>query len=145
MKFTSVILALAAFALPAFADDTVRVTYNTIYDNPNTPLVITACSNGANGLQTKGYDTLGQLPKFPFVGGIPGLAWNSPDCGSCWQLSYKEANGNTRTILITAVDGAGLFNLSLEAMNALTGGIAEAKGTVTATATKVAPSLCGMK
>ncbi|KAI6030945.1 Cerato-platanin [Pisolithus orientalis] len=144
MKFISVIVALAAVALPAFAEGSVEVTYNTIYDNPNTPLSITACSNGANGLQTKGYDTLGELPSFPYVGGIPGLTWNSPDCGSCWQLSYTDASGTTRTITVTGVDGAWSFNLSLEAMNALTGGIAQEKGTVTATATQVSASLCGM-
>ncbi|KAI6099556.1 Cerato-platanin [Pisolithus croceorrhizus] len=144
MKFVSAIIALAAFSLPVFAGQSVEVTYNTIYDDPNTPLSETACSNGVNGLETKGYNTLGEIPKFPYVGGIPGLTWNSTECGSCWELSYTGASGTTTTIAVTGVDGAWSFNLSLEAMNALTGGIAEAKGTVTATATQVSPSVCGM-
>ncbi|KAI6110971.1 Cerato-platanin [Pisolithus croceorrhizus] len=144
MKFVSAIIALAAFSLPVFAAESVEVTYNTIYDDPNTPLSATACSNGVNGLETKGYNTLGEIPNFPYVGGIPGLTWNSTECGSCWELSYTDASGTTTTITVTGVDGAWSFNLSLEAMNALTGGIAEAKGTVTATATQVPPSVCGM-
>ncbi|KAL4063296.1 Cerato-platanin [Scleroderma yunnanense] len=145
MKFTSLFVALAMLSLPALALNVpVEVTYNTIYDNPNTPLSSTACSNGDNGLQTKGFETLGELPTFPYVGGIPGLTWNSPYCGSCWQLSYTDASGTTRTIVVTAVDEAWSFNLSQEAMDKLTGGIAVQKGTVTAISTQVDTSLCGM-
>ncbi|KAH7885284.1 Cerato-platanin [Phlebopus sp. FC_14] len=143
MKSTAILALFAAFALPAFAD-TVQVTYNTIYDDPSNSLSITACSNGANGLLTKGYTTFDSLPNFPYIGGIPGLTWNSTECGSCWELTYTEASGATNTINVLAVDGAWTFNLSLEAMNALTGGIAVEKGTVTATAAKVDPSVCGM-
>ncbi|KIM61991.1 hypothetical protein SCLCIDRAFT_120765 [Scleroderma citrinum Foug A] len=144
MKFTTVFVALATFSLHAFAlNGPVEVTYNTIYDNPDTPLSATACSNGDNGLQTKGFQTLGDLPTFPFVGGIPGLTWNSPYCGSCWQLSYTSGT-TTNTVYVTAVDGAWSFNLSQEAMDTLTGGLAVEKGTVTAVATQVDPSVCGM-
>ncbi|KIJ64641.1 hypothetical protein HYDPIDRAFT_112039 [Hydnomerulius pinastri MD-312] len=143
MKFAAAFATLAAIALPAVAS-TVQVTYNTIYDNPSTSLGITACSNGVNGLQTRGYPTLGTLPHFPYVGGVPGLTWNSTQCGSCWQLTYQVASGKKNTINIIAVDAAGSFNLSLEAMNALTGGIAYQKGTVTASAVQVAASVCGM-
>jgi len=144
MKSTTVFVALATFALHALAlDGPVDVTYSTIYDNPDTPLSMTACSNGDYGLQTKGFETLGDLPTFPFVGGMPGLTWNSPSCGSCWQLSYTSETTNN-TVNVTAVDGAWSFNLSQEAMDALTGGIAVEKGTVTAVATEVDPSVCGM-
>jgi hypothetical protein len=88
MKFTTLLTTLVIFALPALADSA-KVTYSTFYDNPNTFLGITACSNGANELQAK-YPTLGSIPHFPYVGGIPGLTWNSPKCGSCWQLTYTE-------------------------------------------------------
>ncbi|KAF9221641.1 Cerato-platanin [Gyrodon lividus] len=142
MKFTTLLTTLAIFALPTLAG-AVEVTYNTIYDNPDTSLGITACSNGVNGLQEK-YPTLGSISHFPYVGGIPGLTWNSKQCGSCWQLTYTEASGQKNTINIVAVDGAFSFNLSLEAMNVLTGGIAVQKGTVSATAVQVAASVCGM-
>ncbi|KAF9241193.1 Cerato-platanin [Melanogaster broomeanus] len=142
MKFTTILTTLAVFALPTLAQ-TVQVTYNTIYDNADTSLGNTACSNGEYGLQEK-YPTLGKIPHFPYVGGIPGLVWNSPLCGSCWQLTYTDANGHQNTVAVVGVDGAWSFNLSLEAMNALTGGIAVEKGTVSATAVQVAASVCGM-
>ncbi|KAF9221103.1 Cerato-platanin [Gyrodon lividus] len=142
MKFTTILTALAIFALPTLAE-TVGVTYDTFYDDPNTSLGNTACSNGVNGLQAK-YPTLGSIPNYPNVGGIPGLTWNSTLCGSCWQLTYTEANGQTNTINIVAVDEAYTFNLSLDAMNTLTGGIAVQKGSVNATAVQVAASACGL-
>ncbi|KAF8836846.1 Cerato-platanin [Paxillus ammoniavirescens] len=142
MKFTTTLATLVIFALPSLAA-TVDVTYSTFYDDPSTSLGITACSNGVNGLQTK-YPTLGSIPNFPNVGGIPGLTWNSTLCGSCWQLTYTEGSGQTNTVNIVAVDGAYTFNLSLEAMNTLTGGIAVEKGKVSATAVQVAASVCGM-
>ncbi|KIK95706.1 hypothetical protein PAXRUDRAFT_140072 [Paxillus rubicundulus Ve08.2h10] len=142
MKFTTVLATFAIFALPSLAE-TVDVTYSTFYDDPNTSLGITACSNGVNGLQEK-YPTLGSIRNFPNVGGIPGLTWNSTLCGTCWQLTYTEDSGQTNTVNIVAVDGAYTFNLSLEAMNTLTGGVAVEKGKVSATAVQVAASVCGM-
>jgi len=145
MKFTAILSAIAIFALPTLAatTGTVQVTYDTTYDNPNMSLGGTACSNGANGLQAK-YPTLGLIPNFPYVGGIPGLVWNSPLCGSCWQLTYTDASGKKNSINVVGVDASYSFNLSLKAMNALTGGIAVQKGAVSATAVQVAASICGM-
>ncbi|PSR87105.1 Cerato-platanin [Coniella lustricola] len=117
------------------------VSYDTTYDNAATSLGVTACSDGANGLETKGYSTLGSLPGFPYIGGAPAIAgWNSANCGTCWTLTY-----NGHSINVLAVDvGSGGFNLAEEAMNALTNNQAVALGRITATATEVDASVCGL-
>ncbi|RPD61070.1 Cerato-platanin-domain-containing protein [Lentinus tigrinus ALCF2SS1-7] len=123
------------------APPTVQVTYDTVYDVKTNSLDIVACSNGANGLEHLGYKTFGQLPNFPFIGGAQAVTgWNSPKCGSCWQLTYKG-----RTVNILAVDYAQSgFNIGLKAMNKLTNGQAEELGNVQVVAKEVAPSVCGM-
>ena len=144
MKFITLLVALSTFALHtlALSNGVVRVTYDNTYDNPKASLFNTACSNGENGLLKK-YPTLDQIPNFPFVGGMPGLTWNSPDCGSCWELKYTKGT-TTRTIYVTAVDGSWSFNLAQKAMDALTGGLAVDKGAVDAVATRVDAKKCGM-
>jgi len=113
--------------------------YDTIYDNPDLSTSVIACSNGDNGLATKGYDTIGELPSYPRVGGAPFAGWNSPDCGSCWRLTYKGRN-----LTVMAIDRSYGWNLSLQAMNDLTDGHAEELGKVQATYTRVANSECGL-
>src|SRR6266404_806166 len=54
MKFTSTLVSLAALFSVASAD---VVRFNTIYDNPSASLNTVACSDGANGLITKGFST----------------------------------------------------------------------------------------
>ncbi|KAN0137829.1 Cerato-platanin [Lactarius tabidus] len=138
MKFTSTIISLAALFSVASADIRV-VRYNTIYDNPNYSLNGVACSNGNNGLVTN-FPTLGKLPTFPGVGGVFAVSgWGSPECGSCWKLRY---NGNS--IYVTAVDTiSDGFDISLEAMNILTGGQAVALDSIDAHVRKVSRSFCG--
>ncbi|KAG2129116.1 Cerato-platanin [Suillus clintonianus] len=143
MKLSSVVALLSVFALPAFATQ-VYVTYDNFYDNSATSLSQVACSNGANGLLTKGYTTFGSLPSFPNIGGIPNLTWNSALCGTCWNLKYTTPTGKHESIYITAVDAAYTYNLSLEAFNKLTDNTGVASGKVSATATQVATSFCGM-
>jgi hypothetical protein len=143
MKLSSAVALLSVFALPAFATQ-VSVTYDNFYDNSATSLSQVACSNGANGLLTKGYTTFGSLPSFPNIGGIPNLTWNSALCGTCWNLQYTTPTGTHESIYITAVDAAYTFNLSLEAFNKLTDNTGVAAGKVSATATQVATSFCGM-
>ncbi|KAL1985426.1 hypothetical protein VTN96DRAFT_7869 [Rasamsonia emersonii] len=131
---------LAAPASPADSATQVSVSYDTSYDNANLDLSTVACSNGQHGLETKGYKTAGQLPKFPFVGGSPTVAgWDSPNCGSCYALTWEN-----NTIYVTAIDAApNGFNIALSAMNQLTGGLAQQLGRVTATYTPADPSQCG--
>ncbi|KIJ63341.1 hypothetical protein HYDPIDRAFT_176046 [Hydnomerulius pinastri MD-312] len=140
MKFTSVAATLLALAIPAFAQ-TETLSYDTTYDDASLSLASVACSDGVNGLMTKGYTTLGSLPTFPNVGGVYAVTgWNSAACGTCWEVTY----GST-TLAVLAVDVATEgFNLSEEAMNTLTGGLAVELGRVDVTATQVDASVCGI-
>ena len=142
MQLSTILAGLAAFAaLPALAQMSVSVSYDTTYDSSSTSLNSVACSDGPNGLETKGYTTFGSLPDFPYIGGASVVAgWNSPDCGTCWSLAY-----NDQTITVLAIDTApDGFNIALDAMNVLTDGQAQFLGRVTATATQVDASQCGM-
>jgi hypothetical protein len=137
MKFTSIIISLAALFSVASAD---VVRYNTFYDNPGTSMNNVACSNGKNGLVTK-YPTFGDLPSFPAVGGVFAVkGWNSPECGSCWKLTYKN-----KFIYVTAIDTiSDGFDISLKAMNLLTNNQAQKLDSIDAQATQVAAKFCGL-
>ncbi|KAF8129292.1 Cerato-platanin [Boletus edulis] len=140
MKFASLATALLALVLPTLAQTTVQsVSYDTTYDNPSTSLSTVACSNGVHGLETKGYTTFGSLHGFPYIGGAYTVTgWNSPACGTCYSLTWRGT-----TIYVLAVDvGLDGFNISEEAMNALTGGLAVELGRVNANTTLVAASYC---
>ncbi|KAJ7158815.1 cerato-platanin-related secreted protein [Mycena filopes] len=142
MKFSSLFL----FALPfaALAD---TVAYDETYDNASTSLDVVACSDGVNGLESKGFTTFGSLPKFPLIGAAGAVAgFNSPNCGTCWQLTYTNGSGVKKSINIIAVDhaGPGTFNIALAAMNTLTGGQAVELGRVNVVSTQVAASACGL-
>ncbi|KKA28836.1 hypothetical protein TD95_000280 [Thielaviopsis punctulata] len=133
MKFSILSMVTGALA--------VSLSYDNTYDNAGLSLDSVACSDGANGLITKGYSTLGSLPNFPYVGGAPAVSgWNSMACGSCWQLSY-----NGKSIYVLAVDAApGGFNVAEAAMNALTNNQAAALGRIEVSSTEVASSFCKM-
>lgn len=139
MIFTTALLALLPITLVAATPAPAFVTYDNTYDNPNGSLNNVACSNGENGLVTKGYTTFSSLPSFPFIGGVPGAHWNSPVCGTCWALTY-----NGTTINVLAIDNSGNFNVAQEAMDALTDNQAVQFGRVAIQATQVAGSNCGM-
>ncbi|KAF5576329.1 eliciting plant response [Fusarium pseudoanthophilum] len=119
------------------------VSYDPGYGESGRALTAVACSDGKNGLITKyKWKTQGQIPKFPYIGGAQAVAgWNSPNCGTCWKLTYKG-----KSINVLAIDhtDAG-FNISPAAMNALTNNQAVKLGRVDATATQVAISNCGLK
>ena len=134
------ITALAASTLAApSATTSVTVSYDTIYDAAGTSLTQVACSDGTNGLLTKGYMTFDSLPHFPNIGGAAAVAgWNAAACGSCSQLAYDGTS-----IFLLAVDHTDDgFNVSEEAMDALTGGQAATLGRIEATPTQVDASLC---
>ncbi|KAI0046913.1 hypothetical protein FA95DRAFT_1493267 [Auriscalpium vulgare] len=138
MKFFAAVLALTTLLPAALATD---VRYDTTYDAKDGSLATVACSDGANGLLTKGFTTFGSLPSFPNIGAAQAVAgWNSTACGTCWQLAYKG-----ESIFVTAVDHAGDgFNIALAALNTLTNGTAVQVGIISATATQVAASKCGL-
>ena len=142
MKLTSTIISLAALFSVASADTRV-VRFNTFYDNGSTSMNNVACSNGPNGLVTKGFPTFGSLPHFPNIGAVYAVgAWNSPDCGSCWELTYA---GTGNTIYVTAIDTVGNgYDISLKAMNTLTNGQAQQLDSINVESTQVDPSFCGL-
>ena len=139
MKLTSILSTALLFALPSVLADT--VSYDPTYDTKSQSLATVSCSDGANGLLTKGFTTFSSLPSFPFIGGaaaIPG--WNSTACGTCWNLSF-----NGTSINVLAIDHAAQgFNIAQEALDKLTNGNAVALGRVNAVAKQVAASVCGL-
>ena len=140
MKFFSTLVSSLILAVMPSVVLATQISYDTAYDVSSSSLDTVSCSNGANGLETKGYTTFGSLPTFPYIGGAQAIAgWNSPNCGSyfsiqdsvynyadwistimavgtCWEITYQNT-----TITVLAMDHAGDgFNLSLDAMNNLT-------------------------
>jgi cerato-platanin len=141
MKLFQFIIPLTTLFTLALSD---LVQYDTVYDNSATSLTAVACSDGKNGLITKGYDTFGSLPSFPHVGGANAVeGYNSASCGSCWRLSYTNGQ-TTTTIYLTAIDHAGQgFVLGKTALQHLGGQQAVDAGRIDATATRVGGSFCG--
>jgi hypothetical protein len=141
MKFAALvfILGLSTFTL---ADS---LSYDENYDNKSGSLSTTACSDGSNGL-AKSYPTFGDLPKYPFIGGASAIkGWNSPNCGTCWKLTYTNDKKKSKSINVLAVDVADDgFNISLEAMNALTNNLATELGRINVESEQVAASKCGL-
>ncbi|RAO65956.1 uncharacterized protein BHQ10_001968 [Talaromyces amestolkiae] len=144
------LLALTANAAPAdptsttpsaspAAQTSVSVQYDTTYDNSSFPISHVACSDGPNGLEGKGYNTLGQLPDFPYVGASPTIpGWDSPNCGACYNITY-----NTVSLYVMGIDSStSAFVLSQAALDRLTGGQAVALGQVTAFYDSVDSSHC---
>ncbi|KAL2107376.1 hypothetical protein VUR80DRAFT_5314 [Thermomyces stellatus] len=133
---TSILASALSFLAAASA---VSVSYDTGYDDAARSMNVVSCSDGPNGLAGQ-YPTQGALPTFPNIGGVPAIAGHgSPECGSCWQLTYE---GNS--IYVLGIDHSTDYNIALAAMNDLTNGNAEFLGRVEATATEVDPSLCGL-
>ncbi|KAH8816605.1 Cerato-platanin [Xylogone sp. PMI_703] len=137
MQFKNLIAALTLTATAS----AITVSYDTGYDDAGRSLTAVSCSDGTNGLITKGYTTQGSLHNFPYIGGASTIAgWNSPNCGTCYTLTW-----NGHSINVLAIDHAAAgFNIGEQAMNALTGGQAVQLGRVDASYTQVAASVCGL-
>lgn len=141
MQLRNLIASSLGFLIATTSAISVSVSYDQDYDDASRSLDDVSCSDGANGLITKGYSTQGSLPGFPMIGGAPTIdGWNSPNCGTCYTLTY---NGNTIHILgiDSSLDG---FNIALEAMNTLTNGQAVQLGRITADYEQVDASVCGL-
>jgi hypothetical protein len=140
MKSTIILAALSCI-LPAYA---VTVSFDTNYDNGGSSLTTVACSDGANGLITRyGFQSFADIPDFPHIGGasvVPG--WNSPNCGTCWQLTYAGTGKSINVLVVDHADDG--FNLSQEALDELTNGQATQLGRIDASATQVAVTQCGL-
>ncbi|THH31431.1 hypothetical protein EUX98_g2747 [Antrodiella citrinella] len=142
MKFiTTVTVVLCAIPAALGASSPASVSFDQTYDDASNSLDIVSCSDGQNGLITKGFTTFGSLPSFPNIGGAAAVAgFNSPNCGTCWELEFE---GNTINVLAIDHTLTG-FNIALAAMNTLTNGNAQFLGRINATATQVAGSACGL-
>jgi Cerato-platanin len=116
-----------------------EATFSEAYDNPNTSTDTVACSNGANGLAAQ-FPLLGDIPSFPFIGGVFNVVWNSTNCGACWELTNIA---NNASIHITAVDTSSSFDLSEQAFIALNNGII-GNGVLNVTAGEISRSVCGL-
>lgn len=76
MYFSKVLSIISLVA----AASAVSVSYDTGYDDADRSLASVSCSDGTNGLLTKGYSTQGSLPDFPYIGGADIIAgWNDAD------------------------------------------------------------------
>ncbi|KAF8496757.1 Cerato-platanin [Russula emetica] len=144
MRLLSFIIPLTAI-LPAAYSVTVR--YDTEYDNRDISLTAVACSDGENGLITKGYKTFGDLPNFPHIGAAFAVeGYNSASCGSCWELTYTKSDKATKTIYFTAIDrAADEFIIAETALKHLGGQQAVDAGHIEVTAERVAESNCVLK
>ena len=142
MKLLPIIIPLAALFSVASAFE---IRYDPTYDNAQGSMSSVACSDGANGLSNT-YHTFGDLPSFPHIGAAQAVeGWNSPECGSCWRLSYKQNEATTATtIYVTAIDQTvNGFTISEKALKDLGGDQALAAGHIDASATQVNGSYCG--
>ncbi|KAJ3819183.1 cerato-platanin-related secreted protein [Lentinula raphanica] len=140
----SILVTILTAASTITAD---QLRFDTTYDNENQSLATVACSNGENGLLTKNFTTFGSLPNFPNIGGASAVTmFNSPNCGSCWNVTFTNAStGDNTTLSILAIDVAATgFVVSLEAMNNLTDGNAVALGVVNVDSVQVNSSVCGL-
>ncbi|KAI5860693.1 Cerato-platanin [Durotheca rogersii] len=137
MQFTKLIQLLSLVA----ASSAVTVSYDTGYDDDSRSLTAVACSDGQNGLISRfGWQTQGDIPSL-YLGAADAIGgWNSPACGTCWELSFGG-----RTINVLAIDHAGAgFNIALDGLNALTNGQGVALGRIEASARQVSTSACGI-
>ncbi|KAJ3033545.1 hypothetical protein HDV00_006080 [Rhizophlyctis rosea] len=137
--------AIAASPSPAPKSGKTTVAYDTTYDSASLSTLSIACSDGKNGLYTKGYKKLGAIPGFPNIGAaFTVTGWNSPQCGKCYRLKYNDGKRVKKTIYLTAVDVARTgFVVSRKAMDTLTRGQAVQLGRVKVEWKQVGTYHCG--
>ncbi|KAF3390732.1 Heat-stable 19 kDa antigen [Talaromyces pinophilus] len=143
MKFTTLHATLftlsTSLALAANSTETATATFDTAYDDTDLSLSTVTCSNGENGLVTKGYGTIGDLPTQDVAGSLTIKGWNDANCGACYSLSYKN-----ETVYVVAIDAAvGEFNVAQKVLDKLTHGHAQEFGSVTVDYEEVDGSKCG--
>jgi hypothetical protein len=138
----ALLLTPVAHALPHVEPSTrstiARATFDITYDNPGGLLSNVACSGGVGPLAR--FRTFGELPTFPFIGGAPGVVFNSPNCGGCWKLT-NTATG--KWAFMTAIDSASTFNMAEEGFVTLNGGLV-GQGVIEVVADQVDRSFCGL-
>jgi len=143
MRFSTVMVSLMAMAAGACAQVATTAGYDPNYDTSSLSTLSITCSDGTNGLNTKGYQTLGDLPGFPRVGAIETIAqWNSPNCGKCYKVTYTTTGASINIIGVDRPVAGGIV-MSLAALNELTGGQGTALGRVDVTYLETAGTDCG--
>lgn len=118
MHFTTSALSLLSLLLPI--TQAVTLSYDNGYSDASRSLNVVSCSDGDHGLITRyGWQTQGQIPRFPYIGGSSDIAgWNSPSCGQCYKLTYAATG---KSVFMLAVDHAAQgFNVAQKAMDELT-------------------------
>lgn len=141
MKLANTFASFAILLTSVSAEFT--ASYDTKYDNPQQSLSAVACSDGPNGLLTRNFTTFGSLPDFPLIGAVPAVkGWNSVNCGTCWTVTYTNAQGVAKSINILAIDAALNFNLASPAFNKLTDDQGTFLGRVSVTAVSAPASSC---
>ncbi|OKL58619.1 hypothetical protein UA08_06167 [Talaromyces atroroseus] len=130
----------AAAAAAGNTTATTLATFDTAYDDASLSLSTVTCSNGENGLVTKGYNTIGDLPTKNVGGSLTIKGWNDPNCGACYSLSYKN-----ETVYVLAIDVAiSQFNVAQKVLDQLTHGHAQEFGSVEVEYEKVDGEKCGL-
>lgn len=138
-KLIVLVLTIVAYSLSQ--SGIARCTYH-LYA-PSTPLTSVACSDGANGIIKWGYKDLS--PMYPYVTAWQEAAWNSPKCGDCIQITYRD-----KVVHVTVIDqcghsdraGTSHFDLAKDAFVALFGQDGINKGTMEANFTLAASAKC---
>lgn len=94
MQFSLLPLLLAATTTTTVS--AIRVSYDEGYDDPSRSLTSVACSDGPNGLiTTHGFQTQGQIPGFPNIGGSFEIAgWGSAQVRYFFPLILLHLGGD---------------------------------------------------
>ncbi|KAM5439814.1 hypothetical protein MferCBS31731_004224 [Microsporum ferrugineum] len=145
MKFTipATLGLMVSLSSAAAITSTVTLSYDPKYDNAGLSLTQVACSDGINGLITKGFTTAGSLPNFPNIGGSFAVeGYNSANCGKCFKVTWPVLN---KSIFVTSIDRATGFNIAKAGMDALTNNQAEHLGRIDVTFEEASPASCGFK
>ena len=94
-------ILLLCLVVSVVVSDTAIVTYH-LYKSKDS-LTTVACSDGVNGIMSWGYKNISLL--FPYVTAWQGVRWNSPQCGSCVQISWKG-----KFVYVTVIDRCEVIN-----------------------------------
>ncbi|KAH8824643.1 eliciting plant response-like protein [Flagelloscypha sp. PMI_526] len=145
ITFSTLVLATLYDAFAVAAD---KASFDAVYDNKALSLTQVACSDGDYGLITRyHWKTIGDIPDL-YVGGASAISgWGSPQCGTCWNLTYvAPATTVASSLSFFAIDHADIgFNLNKAGMDKLTSGRAEELGIIEVRVEKVALAACGIK
>jgi hypothetical protein len=83
---------------------------------------------------------------YPYVTAYSNSAWNSPNCGSCWEIPYRG-----KSIFVTAIDLCGTdgrgdngthFDLSMDAFREIFGDDGISKGILVSEFKNANPCKC---